>query len=193
MGQHTRQHVMVPPRLFAHFVVIHPEFGFRFLEALFDRPPDPTEPDQQAQRDTQGGVAQVVPVPRLRPEGALHEQPHGRGRLAILTQQEPFAGELVRDRAFGPLRHGPAIPERRGQGVSHLGDGAWRGVGHRDALGAWHAFIRIRMGGRGERLEPTPRVRRRRHERDGAHTRLACRPEVRAVAIEAVRYNILKR
>src|SRR5919199_4898294 len=90
MGQHTRQHVMVPPRVFPPFIVIHPEVGFRFLEALFDRPPDPTEPDQQAQRDTQGGVAQVVPVPRMRPEGALHEQPHGRGRLSVLTQQEPF-------------------------------------------------------------------------------------------------------
>src|SRR5215467_8523123 len=40
MGQHTREHVMMPAGVFAHFIVIHTEFGFRFLKTLFNRPPD---------------------------------------------------------------------------------------------------------------------------------------------------------
>jgi hypothetical protein len=101
MGEHTREHVMVPPRVFAHFVVVHPEFSFRFLEALFNGPPHPTEPDQQPQGDTQGSVTEIVPIPRMRAEGALDESPHGRGGLPRFAQHEPFAGELIRDGAFG--------------------------------------------------------------------------------------------
>ena len=48
MRQHTREHVMVPARVFAHFIVVHPQLRFRFLEALFDRPPHATEPHEQA-------------------------------------------------------------------------------------------------------------------------------------------------
>jgi hypothetical protein len=53
-------------------------------------------------------------------------------------------------------------------------------------------FIGRRVQGDGERLEPTPRVRRRRNERDGAHTGLTSGPKVWTVAIEAVRHNILE-
>ena len=48
MRQHTRQHMVVPPGVFAHFIVAHAQFGFRFLKALFNRPSHPTEPDQEA-------------------------------------------------------------------------------------------------------------------------------------------------
>jgi len=36
VGQHTCEHVMLPSGVFAHFIVIHAQFGFRFLEALFN-------------------------------------------------------------------------------------------------------------------------------------------------------------
>jgi hypothetical protein len=49
------------------------------------------------------------------------------------------------------------------------------------------------MGGRGEGLEPPPRVRWRGYKGYGAHTRLARGPKVRAVPIEAVRHQILER
>jgi hypothetical protein len=34
MRQHTRQHMVVPPWVFAHFIVVHAQFGFRLLKAL---------------------------------------------------------------------------------------------------------------------------------------------------------------
>ena len=55
MGQHTREHVMMPAGVFAHFIVIHTEFGFRFLKTLFNGPPDPAEPHQETQGRTQRG------------------------------------------------------------------------------------------------------------------------------------------
>src|SRR5262247_1065481 len=64
MGQHTCQHVVVPSRVLADFIVIHTEFGFRFLKTLFNRPPDATEPHKKTQGRTQRCVAQVVPVLR---------------------------------------------------------------------------------------------------------------------------------
>src|SRR5262245_18655232 len=48
MGQHTREHVMVPAGVRADFIVGHAEFGFRFLKALFNGPPYATEPYEQA-------------------------------------------------------------------------------------------------------------------------------------------------
>jgi len=46
VGQHRCQHVVVPARIFAHFVVGHPQFGFPFLKTLFNRPPQPTKPHE---------------------------------------------------------------------------------------------------------------------------------------------------
>src|SRR5262245_56114607 len=126
-------------------------------------------------------------------ERPFDEQPHRRGGLSLLAQPDPFAGELVGDGALGAFRHSPAIPERRGNRMGQCRHGARRGVGHRAPLGALFAFIGRRGRRGGQWLEPPPRVRWRRHERDGAHTGLAGCPQVRAVAVEAVRDNILER
>jgi hypothetical protein len=32
MRQHRREHMVVPPGVFAHFIVIHPQFGFPFFK-----------------------------------------------------------------------------------------------------------------------------------------------------------------
>src|SRR5678816_2682737 len=48
MCQHRRQHMVVPARIFAHFIVVHSELRFPFFEALLDRPPQTTEPDKDA-------------------------------------------------------------------------------------------------------------------------------------------------
>jgi len=42
MGQHTGAHVVVPTGVFAHFIVCHTQFRFRFLKALFNGPPHTT-------------------------------------------------------------------------------------------------------------------------------------------------------
>jgi len=45
MRQHGRQHMVVPARIFAHFIVGHSAFRFAFFKALLNGPPHPTEPD----------------------------------------------------------------------------------------------------------------------------------------------------
>ena len=77
MGQHREQHVVLPAGIFAHFIVRHPEFRFPFLKTLFDRPPDATEPDQRAQRDTGWRIADCVGIGRLGAAGPLAHQPDG--------------------------------------------------------------------------------------------------------------------
>jgi hypothetical protein len=44
--EHTEQHVMLPAGIFAHFIVIHPQRGFRFLIPLFNGPTNPASPDE---------------------------------------------------------------------------------------------------------------------------------------------------
>src|SRR5215468_7680215 len=87
MGQHTCQHMVMPPGEFTHFIVVEAQFRFRFLKALLNGPSHPTEPDQQAQGDTHGGVAEIVPVLRVRAKRSLDKQPHDRGGLPGLTRK----------------------------------------------------------------------------------------------------------
>jgi hypothetical protein len=48
MRQHRRQHMVMPARVFPHFIVRHPELGFAFFKALFHSPAESTEPDKGA-------------------------------------------------------------------------------------------------------------------------------------------------
>jgi hypothetical protein len=77
---------MVPARVLADFIVVHTEFGFRFLKALFNGPPYATEPDEQAERGTHRGVAEIVPVPRMGTKRPLDEQPHRRRGMPLLAE-----------------------------------------------------------------------------------------------------------
>src|SRR5712691_4072469 len=63
---------MMPPRIFAEFVVVHAQFGFGLREALFHGPTHTTEPHQEAQGHTPWGVAEVVPIGGMLPEGAFN-------------------------------------------------------------------------------------------------------------------------
>src|SRR5262244_3667268 len=38
MRQHRRQHMVMPARIFADFIVVHPQLSFAFFEALFHGP-----------------------------------------------------------------------------------------------------------------------------------------------------------
>jgi len=38
MRQHRHQHMVMPARVFPHFIVRHPELGFAFFKALFHSP-----------------------------------------------------------------------------------------------------------------------------------------------------------
>jgi hypothetical protein len=60
MRQHTRQHMVMPSRILAHFVVVHAQFRFGLLKALFNRPPHTTQPHEQTQGGTRGGIADIV-------------------------------------------------------------------------------------------------------------------------------------
>src|SRR4029434_2472147 len=58
--QECHQHMVMPARVFAHFIVRHPELGFAFFKALFHGPAQSTEPDKGAQGGTASGIAEIV-------------------------------------------------------------------------------------------------------------------------------------
>src|SRR4030095_15679199 len=62
VGQHTREHVMLPSAGFAHVIVIHAQFSFCFLKTLFNGPPAPPEPYKETQGRTQRSVTEIIPL-----------------------------------------------------------------------------------------------------------------------------------
>lgn len=46
MCHYAREDVMMPAHKLAHFVVVHAQLGFGFLETLFDRPSQAAEPNK---------------------------------------------------------------------------------------------------------------------------------------------------
>src|SRR4030042_6886604 len=49
VSQHAGDHMVAPPRIFSYLVMVHPQVGFGLLEALFDSPANPREPDKGLQ------------------------------------------------------------------------------------------------------------------------------------------------
>ena len=192
VGPHTRAPMMMPARRLPDGIGVHPQRRLRLREARFERPPHATAPHAQASRGTQRDVAERVPVPRMGAECPVAEPPHGRRGVPLLAPPDPFAGALVGAGACGPRGHGAALPEGRGERLGQCGDRARRcGWRRRSPLGALLAFLIIGRRGRGQGLEPTPRVRRRGHTSDGADTGGAGLPAVWAVPLETICAKIL--
>src|SRR5574341_377017 len=76
MRQHRGQHVAVPAWVFAHFIMRHPQFGFRFLTTLFHGPPDATSPHEKTKRRAFGGITDVQRIGRVGAKRACDYQPH---------------------------------------------------------------------------------------------------------------------
>ena len=62
MGQHRKQHMVVPADIFPHFIVRHQAPFFPFLKTLFNRPADATQPDQDAKGGTSWGITDRVGI-----------------------------------------------------------------------------------------------------------------------------------
>ena len=101
MRQHRRQHMVVPGRIFPHFIVVHPELGFPFFEALFNRPAYPTEPNKDAPGRTRRGMTDIVRVHGVGPHRPLDHEPDGTIRKPLLTERHTLAGKRLRDWPLG--------------------------------------------------------------------------------------------
>ena len=194
MRQHTRQHMVMPPRIFAQCIVSHTQLGFGLFTTLFDGPPHPTQPDTHAQRRTHRRMTDVVPIRRLCPQGAFDHQPDRMGRLVICAQGHPLTGTLIHDGAFGTFRHRASIPRPWANLLCQLRDALrgclWRGD---HALRAALAFLGRACCRRGHGSEPTAGLFRHGDACHRAHTRLTRRPELWTVTIEAIGRHRAKR
>jgi hypothetical protein len=187
MGSHTRQHMVMPPRIFASFIVGHAQLRFRRFTTLFNGPPHPTEPDKETQGRTRGRIPDGVPRRRRCPQGAFAHEPDRVGRLVLVAQGHPFPGTLILYGALRAFRHRPPIPYPRADLLRQRRDALGRRLRRGDpALCAAFPFIGLAVRGRGQGLEPTASIGRNRDERDRAHTRRTCRPALRTVAIQAI-------
>ena len=65
MRQHRREHMVMPARLCADCIVVHPQCGFAFFDALFHGPPQTTEPDKSTQGSARRSMTDRVGIRRL--------------------------------------------------------------------------------------------------------------------------------
>jgi hypothetical protein len=70
MSQHAREYVVLPSWKFTHLIMVHAEFGFGLLEALFDSPAQATEPHKGFQSGARRGVADEIAVLRILSKGS---------------------------------------------------------------------------------------------------------------------------
>src|SRR5262245_2493168 len=194
MREHACEHVMMPSRIFTKFIVAHPEFSFALRKALFHRPAHTTQPPQEAKRGTPGGVANVVPVGGLLPQGPLEHEPDCLRRLPLLTQLHPLASKFIRNWALRALRDRASIPTGCPQLAGDLRHSPrWDVRSHGHTLGVRLSAILVGARLRGERLQPTAGILWNSHEGDRADTGLTGRPELGTVAIETVRRDLAER
>jgi len=103
MGQHRREHMMVPPDILADCIVVHAQLGVAFFDAWFHGPAQTTEPDEETPGGARRGMTDRVGRRRLGPHRPLDHQPDGAVRQAVLTQRDPLTGKRLRDRPLGPF------------------------------------------------------------------------------------------
>ena len=194
MRQHCRQHMVVPARICAHFIVVHPQLRFPFFEALFYGPTPATSPDKGAQGRARGGMTDGGRIGWLHPQGAFDHEPDGALRQTLLTQRHALAGKRLFDRPFGPFRDLAPIPARGGEARRQGRHGA-RGVvgGNHHPLRACFPLLSVDLLLGPWRLEPAAGVRRNRDQRRDPNTRVHGVEKVGAMAIEAIRHHIRER
>ena len=95
------QYMVVPARIFPHCIVVHAQLRFGFLNALFNGPPDPTEPDKGAPGRARWSMTDIVRVHWGGPHRPLDHEPDGALRQALLPPCHALAGKRLLD---GPLR-----------------------------------------------------------------------------------------
>jgi len=166
MREHRQQHRVMPPGVFAHFIVVHPERSFACFTALRNGPTQATSPDQGASRRARGGIPDVGRKDRLRSHGALDHEPDGALQHAILAERHALASKRIHDRSLGPFRDSTPIPPG-GRQTHRQGCSRTRDVGRGDLspLGGHVPLLEVRLVLRLGALEPATRLRRARDTR----------------------------
>ena len=111
MGQHAGHHMVDPAGEFAHLVVVHPEFRFCFLKALFDSPANATQPYEEFKAGAQARIADEIGIRRGFIERPSDNEPHLPARKATPGENHSSLRELVFDRPFGSFRNLSPVPE----------------------------------------------------------------------------------
>jgi hypothetical protein len=194
MRQHRGQPLVVPARVFAPFIVRHPELGVAFCKALVHGPAASTAPAKGAQGRARWGMTDRVRLCGLTPQWLLDPQPDGALGQTILAPCDALAGQRVCPRPWRAFCNRALIPARQRKAGRHRrhGAGGVRG-GYDHPLGADVSFLEGRLVLRAGALEPAAGGRRHRDTRRHADTRVYGGETVRALALEAIRHHVLAR
>ena len=112
VSQHAGDHMVTPPWIFSHLVMVHPEIRFSLLKALFDSPAHPREPDKGLQSRGSVRIRNEVRVcGYLSFDRSSNNQPDATIRLSVFGQNHPSLHKLIGNGAFRSLRDRTAIPE----------------------------------------------------------------------------------
>ena len=111
VSQHTGDHMVSPPRKFSHLVMVHPQIGLGLLEALFDSPANPREPDKGLQSGGSTRIGDEEGVCGILSDGTANKQPDPFVRHTVFGQNHPFLHKLIGHGTLRSLGDLAAIPE----------------------------------------------------------------------------------
>ena len=112
MTKHTGQYMVMPAWKFAHLILVHAQFSFRFFKALLNRPAQPAQPDQFGQRHTERGIGNKIGIRRFGLKRPADQQPERFPRHPVTRDGNPPFGKLILDRPLGALGDLSTIPEK---------------------------------------------------------------------------------
>jgi hypothetical protein len=101
----------MPPTEFPDLIVVHPQFGFCFFEALFNGPAQAAEPNKEVQSSAGGSIAGKVGILQLVVDMTAPDyKPDYFARQTILTQGDALFGEFIADGPLSALRNCALVP-----------------------------------------------------------------------------------
>ena len=111
MRQHAGDHMVAPPRIFSHLIMVHSQVGFGFLEALLDGPTHTREPNKSFEPGGSARVRDEVGVSGFLSKSPADNQPDFPVRHSVFGQNHPFFHKLISYGTFRSLGDLAAIPE----------------------------------------------------------------------------------
>jgi len=105
MGQHAGDHMVAPPRIFSHLIMVHSQIRLGLFKALFDGPAHPGEPDKGLKSGGSAGIRNEVGVCVHTPaEGSADNQPNTSLWFSMLGQNHSLLHKLIGDWTLCPFR-----------------------------------------------------------------------------------------
>ena len=121
VGQDACQDVLMPSTKFSDLVMVHPQFGFGFFEALLNGPAQPTEPNKAAELGTPESIADKIRIFQLVVDmPAPDYKPDFFAGKTFFAERDASFRKLIADWSLGTLGNRAFVPVETAEGLGEI-------------------------------------------------------------------------